>query len=174
MKDFHAHPRPGAERPLASTPVNIVRMWLRYPKLMKAHHALGEHLLGSDATLPRRERELGIMRIGVLRQSEYEFAQHRTFNLEDGVLTEEEVRRVVDGPQAPGWTQFESALLRAVDEMHDDAIISDLTWATLSDAWSDEQMMDFIALIGRYWMVSTLLNSIGVQLEEGRRGFTEP
>jgi hypothetical protein len=33
--------------------------------------------------------------------------------------------------------------------------------------------MDFIVLIGQYWMVSTMLNSVGVQLEPGRRGSPE-
>lgn len=146
-------------------------MWLRYPKLMEAHHVMGHHLLGPDSTLSRRDRELGILRIGVLRRSEYELAQHRDFNLEDGVLSEEEMRRVVEGPAAEGWDELDAALLRAVDEMHDDAFISDATWSVLSGAWSDEQLMDFIVLIGRYWMVSTMLNSLGVQLEDGREGF---
>jgi alkylhydroperoxidase family enzyme len=140
---------------------------------MEAHHVMGRHLLGPESTLSRRERELGILRIGVLRKSEYEFVQHRDFNLTDGPLSEEEIFRVVDGPDAPGWSEFDSALLRAVDEMHNDAIVSDATWSTLSDSWSTEQLMDFIVLVGQYWMVSTMLNSVGVQLEAGRRGSPE-
>jgi 4-carboxymuconolactone decarboxylase len=173
MDVYLSHPRPGPPRPLESSPVNIARMWLRYPKLMEAHHVMGRHLMGPESTLSRRDRELGILRIGVLRRSEYEFAQHRAFNLEDGVLSEEEVLRVVAGPDAQGWSEFDAALLRAVDEMHDDAFISDLTWSVLSGSWSVEQLMDFIVLIGRYWMVSTMLNSVGVQLEAGRHGFPE-
>lgn len=168
MDEYLEHPAPGPPRPLESSPVNIARMWLRYPKLMDAHHVVGRHLMGPDSTLSRRDRELGIMRIGVLRRSDYEFAQHRQFALDDGLFTQDEIDHIVEGPDASGWTAFESAVLRSVDEMHDDAVISDATWSALAEIWSVEQLMDFITLVGRYWMVSTMLNSIGVQVEDGR------
>ncbi|MGD9958358.1 carboxymuconolactone decarboxylase family protein [Nocardioides sp.] len=170
MEVYLSHTPPGPPRPLESSPVNIARMWLRYPRLMDAHHVVGRHLMGPESTLSRRERELAILRIGVLRHCDYEFAQHRAFNLEDGVLSEDEVLRVVEGPYAQGWSEADAALLRAVDEMHDDAFISDGTWSALSASWSEEQLMDFIVLVGRYWMVSTMLNCVGVQLEDGRQG----
>ncbi len=173
MEVYLSHPRPGPPRPVESSPVNIARMWLRYPKLMEAHHVMGRHLMGPESTLSRRDRELGILRIGVLRRSDYEFAQHRGFVVEDGLLSEAEVLQVVAGPDAHGWSEWDAALLRAVDEMHDDAFISDTTWSTLSGSWTEEQLMDFIVLIGQYWMVSTMLNSLGVQLEAGRQGLPE-
>ena len=86
---------------------------------------------------------------------------------------EEEIKRITLGPDAPGWTPFEATLLRTVDEMHNDAFISDQTWAELSAGYSLEQIMDFIMLMSRYWMVSTMLNSLGVQLEEGKVGLPQ-
>ena len=153
--------------------VNIGRMWLRYPALKDAHRAMGPHLMGPSATVPVRERELGIMRMGVLRRSDYEFAQHRAFTLEDGVFTEEEIERIVGGPDAPGWTEFEATILRAVDQLHDDAFIDEPTWKALAAGFSTEQIMDFIVLMGRYWMIATMLNTLGVQLEEGKVGLPE-
>ena len=38
--------------------VNIARMWLRHPALKEAHRAMGPHLTGPSATVPRRAREL--------------------------------------------------------------------------------------------------------------------
>lgn len=174
MEAYLDHPRPGPPRPVASSPVNIARMWLRYPALMEAHHVMGHHLMGPGSRLSRRDRELGILRIGVLRGSEYEFVQHRDFNLADGPLGREEIERVVVGPDAEGWGAHDAAVLRAVDEMNEESFIGDTTWATLAASWSEEQLMDFIVLIGRYWMVATMLNSLGVQLEEGRQGFAAP
>ena len=159
----------GADR----SAVNIGRMWLRYPALKEVHRAMGPHLMGPAATVPVRERELGIIRMGVLRRSDYEFAQHRAFTLEDGVLTEAEIDRIVEGPDAAGWTEFESTLLRAVDQLHDDAFIDEPTWTALAAGFSVEQIMDFVVLIGRYWMIATMLNSFGVQLEEGKVGLPE-
>ena len=173
MEEYLRHPHPGTPRALASSAVNLSRTWMRFPALMAARAALGRHLLGPDASLPRRERELGIMRMGVLRRCDYELVQHRIFNLEDHVLTEDEMQRLVIGPDAAGWSDLDAALLRAVDEMHQDAFISEATWTALSSAWSSEQLMDFIVLAGQYWTVATMLNCVGVQLEPGKEPFLD-
>jgi alkylhydroperoxidase family enzyme len=163
----------GEGRPIESSAVNIARTWMNHPALVEARRSLGRHLQGPDATLPRRDRELGIMRMGWQRQSDYEFGQHRTFNTVDGILTEEEIKRITLGPDAPGWTPFEATLLRTVDEMHNDAFISDRTWNELAAHYTPAQILDFIMLMGQYWTVSTMLNSVGVQLEEGRKSFPD-
>jgi alkylhydroperoxidase family enzyme len=62
-------------------------------------------------------------------------------------------------------------LLRAVDELHDDACITDATWNSLSKVYSTQQMMDLVFTIGQYNLVSMALNSFGVQLDEGLVGF---
>jgi len=80
---------------------------------VKARAPLQRHLL-HESTLPPRERELVILRTGWLWQSEYEFGQHTRMSKEAGV-TDTDVRRVTEGPDAAGWTPFETTLLRAVD-----------------------------------------------------------
>ena len=83
----------------------------------------------------------------------------------------EEMQRIIAGPDAPGWTEFESALLRAVDELDRDHIVSEATWARLAERHSVEQLMDMVSLTGRCWTVSVVLNTLGVQLEAGTFGF---
>ena len=39
--------------------------------------------------------------------------------------------------------------------------------------WNEEQVMDVIASVGQYNLVSWMLNSCGVQLEKGVPGFPE-
>ena len=85
----------------------------QHPALVKARAPLQRHLL-HESTLPPRERELVILRTGWLWQSEYEFGQHTRMSKEAGV-TDTDVRRVTEGPDAAGWTPFETTLLRAVD-----------------------------------------------------------
>ena len=149
--------------------LNVTRTWARHPALMKAQRPYQQHLV-SETTLPHRDHELAILRIGWHCQSEYEFGQHTVFGKQAG-LTDAEIKRVTEGPDAAGWTPFESTLLRAVDELYHDAFISDATWATLAERYDVRQLMDFIVLVGRYWTVSVVLNSLGVQLEEGKPGF---
>ena len=70
---------------------------------------------------------------------------------------------VVDG----GWTAHDAALLKAADELHDDACISDDTWSILARSLSDQQLLDLIFTVGNYHTVSFALNSCGVQLDQG-------
>ncbi|WP_433260950.1 carboxymuconolactone decarboxylase family protein [Actinosynnema sp. CS-041913] len=148
---------------------NISRTWAHNPGLMKAQRPLQDYLFDAS-TLPARHRELAILRIGWLCQSAYEFGQHTVFGQQAG-LTPEEVERVTRGPQADGWTEFESALLQAVDQLHGTARIADETWTVLTGTYDAAKMIDLIAVVGRYWTVSVTLNSLGVQLDPGKPGF---
>ena len=54
-----------------------------------------------------------------------------------------------------------------MDELHDDAFISDATWDGLTKRYNTNQMFDLVFTVGQYTMVSMALNSFGVQLESG-------
>jgi 4-carboxymuconolactone decarboxylase len=139
---------------------NVSRTWAHNPALMKAQRPLQEYLR-TGSTLPARDRELAILRIAGLCRSAYVAGKHAEFGRQAG-LTDDEIERVTEGPGAAGWTPAESALLRAVDELHADAFVSDETWATLSETYDVPRMLDLITLVGRYWTVSAMLNTFGV------------
>ena len=86
-------------------------------------------------------------------------------------LTDAEIERIKAGPEAPGWAPFDATLLRAVDELHKDAFISDKTWGALSERYNTEQLMDVVFAVGQYNLVSMALNTFGVQLDKGVKGF---
>ena len=75
------------------------------------------------------------------------------------------------GPDAEGWGELESTLLRAADELHSDSIISDATWAALSERYDTQQLIEVPMLVGHYHLVAMTLNTLGVQLDEGLSGF---
>ena len=153
------------------TDLNIFATLAHHPKLMKAWLRFGNHVLGRS-TLPPRERELAILRIGYLCRSEYEWGQHVQISQRIG-LGDEEIARVAAGPDAPGWTEAEAALLRATDELHADAMIGDATWAALSRHFDRRQLMDLVFAVGQYNLVSMALNTFGVQREPGVPGLPE-
>lgn len=128
------------------------------------------HIMGDTSTLPPREREILILRIGWLCQAEYEWGQHVIFGKQCG-LSDEEIARIKLGPDAPGWSEFDALLLRATDELHKDACIADATWNGLAKRYNRKQLMDVVFTVGQYNMVSMALNSFGVQLDEGVKGF---
>lgn len=159
----------GRRREPGHQPLNITRTVAQHPALVRARAPLQRHLL-HESTLPARERELAILRTGWVWQSEYEFGQHTRMSKEAGV-SDADVRRVTAGADAEGWTPFEAVLLRAVDELCADAFIGDDTWASLSERYSTQQLLDFVFLVGQYTTVCMALRTFGVQLEEGTSGF---
>ena len=78
-------------------------------------------------------------------------------------VDDDEIERIADGPDAPGWSERERALLRATDELHGDAFIGDETWAELTAHFGTEQILDLIFAVGQYQLVSMALNTLGVQ-----------
>lgn len=145
---------------------NIFRTLARAPKALKGFLAWGEYVLSKRNDLPPREREIVILRIGWLCRSGYEWVQHVRIGKGAG-LTDDEVARIKAGPDAAGWSPADRALLQASDELHHDQFITDATWAALGAHFSDKQRMDVVFTAGNYTQVCMILNSFGVQLDEG-------
>ena len=143
---------------------NIFKVLAHHPKLVKRWTPFAGHILGKQ-TLPFRDRELLILRIGWLNQAEYEFAQHELIAKKGGV-TDADIVRLKDGPKAAGWSEKEAALLQVADDLFDNSVVSDETWATMSKHYSTEQLMDAVFTVGQYNMVSWALNSFGVPLDD--------
>jgi alkylhydroperoxidase family enzyme len=148
--------------------VNIFPTLARHPQLLRAWLPFGGFLLGRGV-LPARERELLILRTGRNCGSDYEWGQHARIAAELGI-PREDVLRVAEGPQAAGWSEQEATLLRAADELHEHARISDGTWAELAATHDEAAMIEIAMLVGHYHMVAFALNSLGVELDEGLEG----
>ena len=82
-------------------------------------------------------------------------------------LPREEIDRVAAGPAAEGWSATDAALLRAADELHEAAKISDETWALLAEAFDEQALIEIPMVVGHYTMLAFALNSFGVPLDEG-------
>jgi alkylhydroperoxidase family enzyme len=154
----------GLRAPDGST-LNIFATLAHHPPLLKRWLVFANHVL-AKSTLTPRDRELAILRVGVRCRSRYEFGQHVVIARRSDI-TDEEIERVKVGPDDAAWSEHDRALLRAVDELHDDSRISDETWSTLSTSYSTQQMLDLIFAVGQYHLVSFALNSAGVELDEG-------
>jgi 4-carboxymuconolactone decarboxylase len=143
--------------------LNIFKVLANHPKLVKRWTPFAGHIL-SKQTLPFRDREMLILRVGWLNQAEYEFAQHELIAKRGGV-SEADIEKIKQGPKAE-WNEHEAALLQAADDLYESSVVSDAVWATLSRTYSTEQMMDAVFTIGQYNLVSWALNSFGVPLDE--------
>jgi 4-carboxymuconolactone decarboxylase len=147
--------------------LNIFRTLAQAPEALSAFLAWGSYILSKKNALPPREREIVILRIGFLCRSGYEWTQHVEIGLRCG-LTEDEVARIKLGPTAPDWSPADRALLQATDELHHDHFISTPSWTALRSHFSEKACMDTVLTAGQYTQVSMILNSFGVQLDEGQ------
>jgi 4-carboxymuconolactone decarboxylase len=144
---------------------NIFPTLARHPELFRAWLRFGGYLLTSGK-LPGPDRELLILRTSVNTRSSYEWGQHVRISLAGGI-ERETIDRVLEGPDAEGWSPHEAALLRAADELHGDSRITDATWRALAATFDAEQLIEATMVVGHYTMLAGALNSFGVELDEG-------
>ena len=148
---------------------NIMATLANYSKLYKRWRVFGNHIL-FKSSLPPRDREILILRIGWLCQAEYEWGQHVIIGKRAG-LNDEEIIQIIEGPNAEGWDAFDATLVRAVDELYIDSFITDATWQKIAVKYNKHQLIDLVFTVGQYNLVSMALNTLGVQLEDGIDGF---
>jgi 4-carboxymuconolactone decarboxylase len=144
---------------------NVITMMGNHPPLGKVFNIWGKHFLMAN-TLNTRQMEIVILRVAWRVKSAYEWHNHVGYAMNAGI-TLEEIAAIRDFPEGGSWTEEEVAMMRACDDLIDDNIISDTTWATLTKTLDTPQMMDLTFTIGHYVMTSWALASIGVPIEGG-------
>lgn len=161
---------PAAEQagvPAMMADLNVFRVLLHHPRVARAVNDLLSSLL-FDAELDTRLRELVIMRIGWLTRSDYEWTQHWRVARLLGV-DEEDLLAVREGPGNPRFGAAESAVLTATDETVKDGRVSAATWDACAHALGGDtqKMIELVAVIGTWRMISSILQSLEVPLEVG-------
>jgi alkylhydroperoxidase family enzyme len=99
----------------------------------------------------------------VFRHScDYLWAHHLPIALRAG-LTAAEIDGIQRGDVAD---DFDRLVVRAVDELDDHSVISDVTWTALSSHFDDRQRMDLVFTIGGYGLLAQAVNTFGIEDED--------
>lgn len=146
--------------------LNIFRTLVRSPDAFRAFSWWGGYVLSRNSLTPR-DREIAILRTGWLCKSGYEWTQHHRIGLSSG-LDADEIVRIKLGAGAAGWTPAEAALLAAVGDLNRDHFVTTPVWTRLAEHYSERQCMDLVFTVGQYTQVSMILNTFGVQLDQGQ------
>lgn len=153
--------------PTFLTPLSVFQVLLHHPSLSKPMSDLLGVLL-FEGRLDARLRELIIMRLGWSTASEYEWTQHWRIATGLGIPSDDLVA-VRDWRRSERFGDAERAVLSAVDDTVEHGAVSAETWAELKRHVSEDPvvLLEVLAAIGMWRMVSGLLLSLNVPLEPG-------
>ena len=163
--------RKAAVLPPEDEPPEYIATMLRHPELLRVHTELALFLMSKGALAPR-DRELAVLRTAWLCGSPYEWGEHVALGRRLAGLTSEEIASARIGSTADRLSERDRAIFRSVEEMHEDAKISDETWAALAAHLDDQQLLELPILVGQYHGIAFLLNSTRMRMIEGNEGFS--
>ena len=146
-----------------------MRTMVKHPALFRAQMEIGTVLF--KGLIPPRERELAVLRIGWLAGAPFEWGEHVKISQRYGV-SREEIARVKQGSDTPGWSEHEAAILRGVEELLEDFAMSDATWKTLAKSWNEAQMLEFPSMVGQYVVTAYIQNSVRSRLAGDNPGLS--
>ena len=145
-------------------PPNVFGTLARHRRLFRTWLPFGLTLL-RRGTLAQTDTELLILRVAHNCQCGYERHHHEAIALDAG-LSPEQIAATREAPGAGCFSERETMLLRAADELHEEREISAPLWAQLARALSEEELIEVCMLVGHYEMLAMTLNSLGVKPEE--------
>ncbi len=152
--------------------VNVAATLARNKPINRAFGPFAQAVL-FDGGLSRHNVELAVLRMGWNCQAVYEFGQHTLFGRDAG-LTPAEIYAVTRPLNQHAWTDEERIVLQVVDELYADDCVGDDTWNAAAAIFSDAEMLHLVMAAGCYRVVSGVLNSCGVQLDDGVPGWPSP
>ncbi|MFI6431465.1 carboxymuconolactone decarboxylase family protein [Rhodococcus oryzae] len=118
--------------------------------------------------ISRHETELIILRVAHLRGCDYEMDHHIRLGMRAGV-TPELLDRVLAGPEAPGWSDRQRAMLAAVDTLVATKDLDDAHWSALAAHLDERRMIEFLLLVGQYDMLATTIGTLRLDRDTFRR-----
>lgn len=136
---------------------------LRHPGLYRRFAPFAGKLL-TKGKLPARDRELLILRIAALCDASFEWNEHVPIAIGAG-LTPGDIERVRRGSSDAAWASGDSVLLRAAEELHATARLSDDTWSRLAARLDVQQLIELPFLVGAYQMIAYVQNALELPAE---------
>jgi alkylhydroperoxidase family enzyme len=144
--------------------INVYRMLLNAPPLAESwfNHS---NTVRWKTTLSGRLRELVIIRLGRLTDSQYVLRQHvPKLALAEG-LTLEECSELADWQTSGRFSEAERAALAYADSMTRDIVVPDEVFDALKPHFDDRQIVELTVLIGSYNMNARVMQALRLDLE---------
>jgi len=147
-----------------------LRTMCRAPELFLSYMTAGIHFM-TISTLRPRDRELIILRTSWVCGSPFSFGEHVETGRKVGIIPDD-VERLTLGGGAPGWSDGERAILKAVDELHQDSMICEMTWSALATYLDERQLLELLMLVGHYHQTAFINNALRFRLNHYNQGLS--
>ncbi|MFC1918760.1 carboxymuconolactone decarboxylase family protein [Chloroflexota bacterium] len=143
--------------------INLFKVMGHCPYIGLNFQRLGNAILRGEGLSPNL-RELAILRVGNLAQSEYEFTKHTVIGLKAGV-TRGQINNISKWVSSPEFSHKEQAVLAYTDEVAQNINVQDKTFVGLQGFLSEQEIVELTAVIGYYSMVCRILVALQIELE---------
>lgn len=142
--------------PQGMEPLMLFRVMARNERVFERMMSGG---LLDRGTLSIRQREIMILRTCARCGCGYEWGVHAAVYAPKGKLTPAEVQATA--PEATGdlWPPEEALILELADALHETATCPDGLWTRLKAFFSDEQLVELLALAGYYHQIAYIANA---------------
>ena len=146
-------------------PLALFRTLAVHRDLASRMRAVGAGILGHGRVEPR-DREIMIERTCARCGAEYEWGVHAVAFGNSVGLSDAQIAATARGAADDSvWSRRDALLIRLADELHDTCSVSDALWSTLSERYSDDQLLELVVTAGWYRLVSYVINGARVALE---------
>jgi len=148
----------------ALPPLNVFRVMGRAPASFQPFLELALSIL-VKSEFDARKREIAVLRVAHVTRAEYEWVQHLAVAKSVG-LTQQEIDAIgVDGP-VRSLDEEGNLLCRVADEISRDVRLADDSLTEIVERYGERQAMELILCCAYFNMLSRILESTRVPLEE--------
>jgi 4-carboxymuconolactone decarboxylase len=152
-----AGPRGRVEGPL--------RVWLSSPGLAERAQELGA-FCRYGTSLPPRLSELAILTTGAFWQAGFEWHAHAPIALKAGVPADA-LEAIRLGQEPKFAREDEKAVYEFSRELWTKRRVSDATYRRIADLLGNETVVELVAILGYYGLISMTINTFEVPLPKG-------
>ena len=143
-------------------------IWLalaNHPKVLEGVMAMAG-ALRNETKFDRRYRELGIVMVGLITKSDYEFDHHWNSALQAGVK-HAQLDNLAQFETSPHFDDQERAVLRYAKEATETGVVDDSTWSKLRSYFGTQEAMEVVLTVAWYNCVVRILLPLQIEHEPG-------
>ncbi len=148
-----------------NTVPRVFQILLNSPDAAQVVSAIGEYIR-YKCSLEPAIREIAILATARELNNEYEWTQHIPFAQKAGV-GENVINAIRSGRAPMGIPPKEGVFAQAAKELVRDGSLNNFTFQAIEHLLGPAQAIDLIILVGYYSLMSTVIKTLEVELEEG-------